>query len=147
MRHVKRLLQQPAAHGGQNRRSALRSLRLRPAFDERGGKDAGERIFASKYLTYEIKIQREPGTGLSEEYQRFSDASARLNALVNRGSLPPFPRVAVNQSLAAAGQVPISLQVSISPRQLLGRTVVLRSQHEFHPRLLESDHEPNRSCG
>jgi hypothetical protein len=49
--------------------------------------------------------------------------------------------MAINQSLAAAGQVPVDIQVSISPRQPLGRAVVLRSQHEFRPRLLESDHD------
>jgi hypothetical protein len=112
---------------------------LRPAFEEQNDEDA-ERVFKSKYVTYRIKPLAAELDGMAGKYRAFSDASARLNALVNRGSLPPFPRLLVNESLDEAEQVPAQVQLTVAPARLVGgHTVLLRSEHEFRPRLLDSD--------
>jgi hypothetical protein len=113
---------------------------LRPSFEDHFDEDSGERVFSSKYVTYRIKPLAEELDGMASRYRAFSDASARLNALVNRGSLPPFSRLWVNQSLQKSGQVPAQVLLTISPARLVGgRTVALRSEHAFRPRLLDSD--------
>lgn len=113
---------------------------LRPSFDESSDEESSERIFTSKYLTYRVKPLTGELEGMVERYRQFSDASARLNAMVNRGSLPPFPRLLVNQSLEKSGHVPALVRLTISPASLVGgRTVALKSEHEFRPRLLDSD--------
>jgi hypothetical protein len=116
---------------------------LKPAFDEdvERDNDAGQsRVFTSKYVTYEVRPIAAEFEGMASRYRSFSDASARLNALVNRGSLPPFPRLLVNEALEKADQVPAQVKLTVSPARLIGgRTVHLRSEHEFRPRLLDSD--------
>jgi hypothetical protein len=121
---------------------------LEPSFDEQVDEQTKSRTFASKYITYRVTPAHGDHRDFSEPYRAFSDASARLNALVNRGSLPPFPRLAVNESLANAAEVPASLQVTIAPRQRLGgKSVVLRSQHKFRPRLSDSDYRKIEQAG
>ena len=113
---------------------------LRPSFEERSDEDSDERVFASKYVTYRVKPLAGELDGMASRYRAFSDASARLNALINRGSLPPFPRLLVNESLENSGAVPAQVHLTISSARLVGgRTVALRSEHEFRPRLLDSD--------
>ncbi len=113
---------------------------LRPAFDEQIAEDDTTRVFSSKYVTYEVQPIAEEVAGMASRYHSFSDASARLNALVNRGSLPPFPRLLVNRALETKAQLPAEVQLTVSPARLVGgRTVTLRSEHEFRPRLLDSD--------
>jgi hypothetical protein len=125
-------------HMAKKTRDPLLEFALRPDFEERDEQD--ERIFSSKYITYRVKLLAAQLDGQATRYRAFSDASARLNALVNRGSLPPFPRMAIDESLAKSGHVPARLQVTISPRRLFGgTTVVLHSEHEFRARLLDSD--------
>lgn len=111
-----------------------------PQFDESKDEESGERVFTSKYLTYRVAASRPADAGIASRYREFSDASARLNSLVNRGSLPPFPRMAVNEALAQAGETPDKVHLRVAPRQWIGgHTVVLHSEHEFRPRLMESD--------
>ncbi len=113
---------------------------LTPTFEEQDAKEDGERVFESKYITYKVQASKPEDPTMAARYRTFSDWSAKLNALVNRGSLPPFPRLAINTSLAKTGQVPDKLQVTLSPRSLLpSRGVTFRSEHEFRPRLLDSD--------
>jgi hypothetical protein len=113
---------------------------LAPTFDEKEQKDDGPRVFESKFITYRVNASKPEDPTMAARYREFSDWSAKLNSLVNRGSLPPFPRLTLNTSLAKSGQVPDKLQVSLSPRSFLpGRGVTFRSEHEFRPRLLDSD--------
>jgi hypothetical protein len=117
----------------------LLKFALRPTFDERSGQESGERIFSAEFLSYRVKLYEHNVKGMASQYRAFSDASARLNALANHGSLPPFPRLVVNAALDDTGNVPAQIELRIVPRELGAKTVVLRSQHEFRPRLLDSD--------
>jgi hypothetical protein len=113
---------------------------LEPRFEESAAEGDGERVFSSKHISYRIKPLADSSAGLASAYRKFSDASARLNAFVNRGSLPPFPRLVVNEALAKTGQLPAEVHLTVSPGGLsVGRTVVLKSKHEYRWRLLDSD--------
>jgi hypothetical protein len=119
---------------------AVLRFALNPRFDEQIEENDGQRVFASKHITYRIKPLADSPAGPADAYGKFSDASARLNAFVNRGSLPPVPRLMVNQSLAKSGHVPAEVLLTVSAGRLgVGRTVVLKSKHEYRWRLLESD--------
>jgi hypothetical protein len=119
---------------------AVLRFALNPRFDEQIEESDGERVFSSKHITYRIKPLAGSSAGTAGAYGRFSDASARLNAFVNRGSMPPFPRLLVNQSLARSGHLPAEVLFTVSPARLgAGRTVVLKSKHEYRWRLLDSD--------
>jgi hypothetical protein len=118
----------------------LLKFALEPQFEEKDQTNDGQLVFESKYITYRVQASKPEDPTMAARYRAFGDWSAKLNSLVNRGSLPPFPRLAINTSLARIGQVPNKLQVSLSPRSFLpGRGVTFRSEHEFRPRLLESD--------
>jgi hypothetical protein len=119
---------------------AVLRFALDPRFEEQSEESYGERVFSSKHVIYRIKPLAGTSAGTVSAYGRFSDASARLNAFVNRGSLPPFPRLVVNQSLAKSGHLPAEVLLTVSPVRLgVGRTVVLKSKHEYRWRLLDSD--------
>jgi hypothetical protein len=119
---------------------AVLRFALDPRFDEQVEEIDGERVFSSKHITYRIKTFAGNSAGTAGAYGKFSDASARLNSFVNRGSLPPFPRLLVNQSLARSGHLPAEVFFTVSPARLgAGRTVVLKSKHEYRWRLLDSD--------
>jgi hypothetical protein len=112
---------------------------LEPRFEETAEEEDGERVFSSKHIAYRVKPE-DSSAGFAGAYRTFSDASARLNAYVNRGSLPPFPRLLINESLAKSGQLPSEVHFTVSPGRLgAGRTVVLKSKHEYRWRLLDSD--------
>lgn len=119
---------------------AVLRFALDPRFEEQVEESNGERVFSSKHITYRVKPHEQSSAGLASAYGKFSDASARLNAFVNRGSMPPFSRLLVNQSLARSGHLPAEVLLTVSPVRLgAGRTVVLKSKHEYRWRLLDSD--------
>ena len=57
------------------------------------------------------------------------------------GGLPPFPRLAINRRVAAAGGIPtkVSLEIDSRVAMVAGRADTLRCVHKFHPRLLAGD--------
>ncbi len=118
----------------------LLEFALHPSFDVRDEKEPAERVFTSKLITYRVRTIEAEIPDMPSRYREFSDLSARLNALVNRGSLPPFSRLRVNESLAESKLLPATVQFTASPGRIIGgHTVALRSQHDFRPRLLDSD--------
>jgi hypothetical protein len=127
-------------HADQQTTDPILRFALGPRFEEQGAESEGQRVFTSKHITYRIKPHDGSSAGMAGAYRKFSDASARLNAFVNRGSLPPFPRLVVNEFLAKSGQLPAEVNLVVSPARLGGgRTVVLKSKHEYRSRLLDSD--------
>ncbi|HTU25983.1 MAG TPA: hypothetical protein VMF30_11330, partial [Pirellulales bacterium] len=76
----------------------------------------------------------------SQQYREFSDWYARLNVMMNPGSTPPFPRLAVNDELAKRGLLAEQVQLTVPQQNALHRhTVELRSEHHIAWRLLQSD--------
>ena len=111
-----------------------------PRFDETMDEATGEMVFTSSLMTYRIKPMKSDTEVISRQYLEFSDSYARLNSLTNPGSLPPFPRLAVNEALFRSRSIPESVQLTIASHgRFGGRAMTLRSEHAVNWRLLDSD--------
>jgi hypothetical protein len=114
-----------------------------------GGPDFGEGMTESDdrielvgpRVRYAIEFARPPTAEVAGIYRRFADTAILLKALVRPGGLPPFPRLAINRRVAAAGGIPteVSLEIDSRVAMVSGRADTLRCVHKFHPRLLTGD--------
>ena len=114
-----------------------------------GGPDFGEGMTESDdrielvgpRVRYAIEFATPPTPEAASLYRRFADTAILLKALVRPGGLPPFPRLAINRRVAAAGGIPTEVSLEIDSRVALvtGRADSLRCVHKFHPRLLAGD--------
>ncbi len=101
---------------------------------------SGELVFTSPFVTYRVATIKADSDAISRQYLEFANSYARLNAITNPGSTPPFPRMAVNDALFKTGSMPERLQVATQSRQrFAGKPSVMRSEHAVHWRLLEAD--------
>jgi hypothetical protein len=114
-----------------------------------GGPDFGEGMTESDdrielvgpRVRYTIEFATPPTAEAAGLYRRFADTAILLKALVRPGGLPPFPRLAINRRVAAAGGIPteVSLEIDSRAAMVAGRADTLRCVHKFHPRLLTGD--------
>jgi hypothetical protein len=105
-------------------------------------KETGELTLGSEYISYRLLTEPAVSPVAARQYRDFSDWFARLNAMTNPGSTPPFPRMAVNAELADRGLVPTEVQLTIAAHATLGvRAQNLRSEHHVSWRLIERDAE------
>jgi len=112
-----------------------------PDFGE-GMTESHERIeLVGPRVRYAIEFTAPPTTEAASIYRRFADTAILLKALVRPGGLPPFPRLAINRRVAAAGGIPtdVSLEIDSRAAMVTGRAETLRCVHKFHPRLLATD--------
>ena len=111
-----------------------------PHFDAAMGAEASELVLSSPQMTYRLKTTKAASPEASEQYREFSDWYARLNVMMNPGSTPPFPRLAVNDELCQRGLLAEQVQLTVPQQSALHRhTVELRSEHHIAWRLLQSD--------
>ncbi|MFM9196173.1 MAG: hypothetical protein ACKOWG_10605 [Planctomycetia bacterium] len=111
-----------------------------------GGPDFGEGMTESDgrielvgpRVRYAIEFAEPATPEAAGSYRRFADTAILLKALLHPGGLPPFPRLANNRRVAAAGGIPtaVSLEIDSKTRMVTGRADSLRCVHTFHPRLL-----------
>lgn len=114
-----------------------------------GGPDFGEGMteeedkieLVGPRVRYAVDFAEAPSRAAADEYRRFADTAILLKALVRPGGLPPFPRLAINRRVAAAGGIPhaVSLEVDSKLGMVAGRADSLRCVHKVHPRLLAGD--------
>ncbi len=107
---------------------------LHPKFQTHSGSNKGERVFQSEQLTYMFDTFAPSQKSIPEQYREFSDFSASLNTLVNRG-WPPLARHEVNRQLASEGLLPKKVTLLIPPQaESKRRKIHLRSEHRisFH---------------
>jgi hypothetical protein len=114
-----------------------------------GGPDFGEGMTESDdrielvgpRVRYALEFATPPTAEAAGIYRRFADTAILLKALVRPGGLPPFPRLAINRRVAAAGGIPteVSLEIDSRVAMVSGRADTLRCVHKFHPRLLTGD--------
>jgi len=114
-----------------------------PDFETETGRDESTLRLSGPRVRYEIVCDDAWSPDAAESYRRFADTAILLKALLHPGGLPPFPRLALNKRVAAAGGIPGSVTLEIDARAaLLGvRPQVLRSVHKVHPRLLAADRD------
>lgn len=100
-------------------------------------------------VRYAVAFDEAPSPEAATAYRKFADTAILLKALMQPGGLPPFPRIAINEKVAAAGGIPreVSLELDSSRAgealaasgiKMTGKR--LRSVHKLHPRWIESDH-------
>jgi hypothetical protein len=113
---------------------------LQPKFDKQVGSTAAERVFQSEYITYQVETFTPRSATIVEQYRQFSDLSATLNAMLNRG-WPPFARLQVNAALAEEKLIPTKVNLLFPSKSLLGQRKHFRSEHELHTRVTDSDQQ------
>lgn len=114
-----------------------------PDFGDGMKETAAEVELAGPRVRYAVEFAAAPSADAAEAYRRFADTAILLKGLMRPGGLPPFPRMAINRRVAAAGGIPTQVSLDIDPGMaaLTGRAARLRCVHRFHPRLLASDLE------
>jgi len=116
-----------------------------------GGPDFGEGIHEDEEkleligprVRYAVEFAEAPSADTADVYRRFADTAMLLKALLHPGGIPPFPRLAINRHVSAAGGIPTSVTLEIDSKAAMigGRPQVLRSVHRVHPKLLGGDIE------
>jgi hypothetical protein len=105
-------------------------------FDE----EKGELLLTHALVQYAAVTARAQRAAVLPHYKGYCDGYARLSALLNPGTLPPFVRQQLNAELASRGLLAESIELTIQPRERLrGKPVVLRSEHKLAYRLLDTD--------
>jgi hypothetical protein len=110
-----------------------------PKFEKRADEHSGWLALTSPLLTYRAKCVPPKHPSAAARYREFADWYARLN-ITRPGSLPPFARLELNRAIADQGQVPEEVELTIeSERRLIGKKLVIRSQHIFNWILSNTD--------
>jgi hypothetical protein len=118
---------------------SLLKFSANPKFDE-SKTDDDSLQFSSPTMTYRVHPIKPDHANVVHEYRLFSDWSAQLNAMTHPGALPPFPRLAINETLERSGQIPESVHLTIAPQNhLMGKPTILRSEHQLAMQLLPAD--------
>lgn len=94
-------------------------------------------------VRYVVSCDPAPNVAAAEAYRRFADTALLVKALVHPGGLPPYPRIAINQRVAAAGALPVAVRLEMEPRRgrFAGRTNVMRSEHRALGSWSNADHK------
>lgn len=91
-------------------------------------------------VRYAVAYGEAPSPEAATVYRKFADTAILLKALLHPGGLPPFPRLALNQRLEAAGAIPAEVTLEIDPKlAILPAASRLRCVHRVHPRVLAAD--------
>ncbi len=113
-----------------------------PSFDQSLDSASNELVFTSPFLTYRVGTIKAGTDDIARQYLEFSDSYARLNAMTNPGSTPPFPRLKIDKALFISHAVPEKVQLTMPPRSRFGgKPTIVRSEHRVNWRLLESDQQ------
>jgi hypothetical protein len=111
-----------------------------PEFEEHFDPLRRELLLSSPWLTYRLLVISAKNPVQAAAYREFSDASARLNALLDPRARPPFARLKVDEALARRGSLPREVTLIVtqmkngSPHQ-----TTLHSEHHFGDTLTDSD--------
>lgn len=114
-----------------------------------GGPDVGESLvvgddrveLSGPRVRYAVDFTTVHGDAAAAAYRRFADTAILLKALLQPGGIPPFPRLAINRRVEAAGGIPSAVRLEIGAKLPLmpGGGSVLRSVHRVHPQLIDGD--------
>lgn len=96
---------------------------------------------AGPRVRYAVAHEEAPSTEAAAAYRTFADSALLLRALVRPGGIPPFPRLALNRRLEAAGAIPREVTLEIESRYggLAGPAERLTCVHKVHPAILPAD--------
>ena len=120
----------------------LNSL-AKPQFQQKQDPDTGATLFTSATLAYAVKTAPAASRQMFEQYDEFANLFVQLNNMLSLPVRPPYglARLAVNQELRKKGEIPSEVKLTVfgSKIPLLGKNLVLRSQHQVTPMVSDSD--------
>jgi len=99
----------------------------------------GELTMSSELMSYRIKTVPAANQDDLITYHRFSDWNAQLNAMLNVGSTPPFPRLLVGQAMKRRGVLPEEIVLTITTGR--SKEEVIRATSETRWRLSQQDRQ------
>lgn len=127
---------------------------IRASADEKSqeslGMNAKAELADGKYIVQFGKIQYTAATqnpttdAIALAFGKFADWASRLNAARQRGLLPPFARMELNQKVAKAGELPREIELEVK-RGL--KTERFRSTHELIEQVSEQDRKQISEVG
>ena len=113
-----------------------------PKFKIRSENSGKKWFFEHPLLEYQIEADTFDDPQIGLEYRSFSDWYARLNTMLRPQSLPPFPRLIVNQQMVQESLLPKAVQLRISPSRHIGKKeLTVRSVHQVQVGLSAQDRE------
>lgn len=120
----------------------LLTFAAHPDFKEAFDPVRGELRLESDVMRYFLTTEEPRGEADVALYHEFSDWYGRLGAVTHVGSLPPFPRLAVNNSLARHHRIPRTVRLTIPARRpYRTNDVVMRAEHTIRWRLARQDQQ------
>jgi len=128
---------QNAAAKSQNR---FLKFSANPEFKSEFDEEREELTLTSLMMTYQVGTAKAVSLAEAQQYREFLDWYARLNAMTNPNSPPPFPRLILNEHLANRELVATRVQLMI-PAQGLSKSQELHSEHTVAWHLLPRDSE------
>lgn len=92
-------------------------------------------------VRYAVQYAEAPSPEAARAYRGFADTAILLKALLHPGGLPPFPRLAINRRIEAAGGIPSEVTLEIGgPLPLVGMPAEkVRSIHKTMPQFTDAD--------
>jgi hypothetical protein len=106
-----------------------------PKFAESQDPKTGDVLLTSNYLDYRLKTFPPTNPKAAQDYGRFADWSAQLNAMLYPEGPPPFPRLKVNDVLKQRQELPVEVKLT----KKLKKPLVIRAEHSIQPRLSQED--------
>lgn len=96
---------------------------------------------AGPRVRYAVAHEAAPSPEAAAAYRTFADSALLTRALVHPGGIPPFPRLALNRRLEAAGAIPSKVTLDVEPRlgAIAGPAERLTCVHKVHPAILAED--------
>lgn len=112
-----------------------------PQFEEEYDPSTGTLQLTSPWVTYKVTSKAPNRSEVLKLYLDFCDCYCLLNARLNPGTRPPFPRIELNHVLARLHRMPEEVELTVRPQgdRFLGEKMTARSIHRVVPRLVESD--------
>ena len=98
-----------------------------PSFTEQYDDRSGVLLLTSEFLTYRTITTEVRRSGIVDQIRELTDWQAKLNHLLH-GSLPPYPRLAVNAALAKRNRVAKEIHLTLSTAK---QPVQIRAKHEL----------------
>jgi hypothetical protein len=103
-----------------------------PKFEETYDADSGELVLSSEWMKYKVKTAPPKLEEMTARYARYSNWQVKLNALIKPGSLPPFARLLLNESLAKRDRVPSEVELTRYAQHPKNRQITIRAEHHFY---------------
>ena len=111
---------------------------IEPRFNEDWNANTGRLALISDQITYTATGTRTGNHSALEAYHNFANWYARLNAADPR-KLPPFARLALNESLYKRGIIPEQIELTLKTGEFIESAVHIKAKHYYVWTLSKSD--------